>query len=276
MVTISRQTGACGDEIARVLAEQLDWRFLDKEALERLLVERGFSKVEAGIFDEKKPSLWHRFSDERDRYLHFLKLVSYEFAMQGSCVVVGRGGQILFRDVPGVLQVRVVAPLQDRVTKIGKKSGYDEATARQAVQHQDSDRAGFHRFLFHTNRDDPDLYDLVINTHLISQETAVNLIKTALGSGEVAEKSRGMSRKLEDLYLAQKWVIAILYEQQLPIHFLEIESADGVMTLKGTSGDRQSIERCGETVADVPGVRKVRNEISFVPDYVAHFLLYEK
>jgi len=75
---------------------------------------------------------------------------------------------------------------------------------------------------------------------------------------------------LEDLYLAQKAIIAILYEQQLPIHFLEIEVDDGVITLKGTAGDRQSIERCEKAAADVPGVTKVNNEISFVPEYVGY------
>ena len=165
MVTISRQAGTGGEEIARVLAKELGWNFLDKEALERLLVERGFPKMEVEIYDEKKPGLWHRFSAERDRYLHFLKMVSYEFARQGSCVIVGRGGQILFKDVPGTINVRVVAPLQDRVMKVREKFGYDERQARQAVQHEDNDRAGFYRFLFHTNWNSFDHYDLIINTH---------------------------------------------------------------------------------------------------------------
>ena len=125
MVTISRQAGTGGDEIARVLAEELGWNFLDKEVLERLLVERGFPKMEVEIYDEKKPGFWHRFSAERDRYLHFLKMVSYEFARRGSCVIVGRGGQILFKDVPGTINVRVVAPLQDRVMKVREKFGYN-------------------------------------------------------------------------------------------------------------------------------------------------------
>lgn len=277
MVTISRQTGSGGDRIAQVLAEELGWSSLNKEVLERLLVERGFPKREVEIYEEEKmPGLWHRFSAERDRYLHYLKLVSYEFARQGSCIVVGRGGQVLFRNVPGAVHVRVVSPLQDRVKKVSEQLGYDENEARQAVQHQDSDRAGFHRFLFQTNWDALDLYDLIVNTHLISDSTAVDLIKRALESDEVAAQKEGMSRKLEDLYLAQKAIIDILYEQQLPVHFLEIEVEEGVMRLKGTTGDQEAVERCREAAAGMPGVTEVNNEISFVPGYVAQFLLYEK
>ena len=61
MVTISREAGVGGEEIARILAKELKWKFLDREALEQLLAERGFSRVEFEIYDEKKPGLWHRF-----------------------------------------------------------------------------------------------------------------------------------------------------------------------------------------------------------------------
>jgi len=268
MVTISRQVGAGGDEIARLLAKELKWKFLDKEALERLLAERGFPKMEFEIYDERKPALWHRFSAERDRYLHFLKMVSYDFARQGSCVILGRGGQILFRDVPGALRVRVVAPLQDRVEAVREKFDYDERRARQVVQHEDNERAGFHRFLFRANWDSSDLYDLVISTRFISETSAADLIKKALAAKEVAAVKKERARKLEDLYLAQRVRIAILYEQQLPIHFLEIEAVDGVITLKGTVGIRESIARCETIAADVPGVTRVVNEVSYVPEYV--------
>ena len=268
MVTFSRQAGAGGDEIAQGLAKELGWNFLDREVLEKLLVERGFPKMEFQIYDEKKPGFWHRFSAERNKYLHFLKLVTYEFARQRSCVILGRGGHILLKNIPGTINVRVVAPLQDRVSKICEKFGYDERRARQAVQNEDNDRAGFHRFFFHTNWEAFDLYDMIINTHFISEKTAIDLVKATLSSKEVAGRKKETFRKLEDLYLAQKAVIAILYEQQLPIHFLEIAVENGTITLKGTSGDRQSIERCEEVAVDITGVTEVNNEIAFVPEYV--------
>jgi cytidylate kinase len=268
MVTISRQAGAGGDEIARLLARELKWNFLDKEALERLLAERGFPKVDFEIYDERKPGLWHRFSAERDRYLHFLMMVSYEFARRGSCVVVGRGGQILFRDVPGAIRVRVVAPLEDRIEEMRKKFDYDERRARQAVQHEDNERAGFHRFFFHANWDSSELYDLVISTRFISDKSAADLIRNALEAKEVAAVAKQRAQKLEDLYLAQKVVIAILYEQQLPIHFLEVQAAAGMVTLKGTAGNHDSIVRCENVAAEVQDVTRVANEVAFVPEYV--------
>ena len=51
MVTISREAGVRGEEIARALAEKLKWKFLDREALEQLLTERGFSRTGAFLQD---------------------------------------------------------------------------------------------------------------------------------------------------------------------------------------------------------------------------------
>jgi len=268
MVTISRQAGAGGDEIARLLAEELGWKLLDNEVAERLLVEKGFPRVEAETFEEKEPGLWHRFSSRKERYLHFLKMVSYEFARRAGCIILGRGGQILFADVPGVIRVRVIAPLQDRVARVREESGEDERRTRQAVQHSDNERAGFYRFLFHENWDSPDLYDLIINTHGISVKTATAMIVKTLNAKEITEKRKEASRRLESLYLAQKAIIAILFEQKLPIRGLEIEVDDGAITLKGTARDQPSIERCQEAAANVLHVKTVHNEISFDPKYV--------
>jgi cytidylate kinase len=268
MVTISRQAGAGGDEIARLLARELKWDFLDKETLERLLAERGFPKVEFEIFDEKKPGLWHRFSAERDRYLDFLKLVSYDFARRGSCVIMGRGGQILFGDLPGVIRVRVVAPLLNRIAAERGTYDGDERRARHALQHEDNERSGFHRFFFHANWDSPDLYDLVISTRYISPHTAVELIRSTLDAEEVRSVQEQRQRKLADLYLAQQARIAIQYEQQLAVHMLEIEVLDGVITLGGTVGNRESLDRCRTAAEAIPGITGVVNRIAFVPEYV--------
>ena len=195
-------------------------------------------------------------------------MVSYEFARQADCVVLGRGGQMLFADVPGVIRVRVIAPLQDRVARVRDASGGDERRSRQAVQHSDNERAAFHRFLFHTNWDDPELYDLIINTRGISPKTAAALVLKALTAKEITEKKREGSRRLENLYLARKAIVAVLFEQKLPIRCLEIERDDGAITLKGTARDRPSIERCEETAVKVCHAKRVINGICFDPRYV--------
>src|SRR4030042_190161 len=76
------------------------------------------------------------------------------------------------------------------VSGVRGTSGEDELRARQAVQHSDNERTGFYRFLFHTNWDAPNLYDLIINTHVISAKTATALVLNALSAKEVSGRKR--------------------------------------------------------------------------------------
>jgi len=268
MVTISRQAGAGGDEITRLLAAKLGWELLDNARVQQLLVVRGFPQAVVETFTERKPDLWHRLSSGKERYLHYLKLVSYEFARQGECIILGRGGQLLFADVPGVLKVRVVAPLEDRVRTISAESGQDVRRALQMVQHSDIERAGFHRFLFHAEWDSPCLYDVLINSHLLSPRAAADLIMNTLDYGEIKDKREAALRRLEQLYLVQRAFVSILFEQKLPVHYLEIEVHNGTVTLNGIARDRPSIERCREAAAGVFGKKRINSEISFEPKYV--------
>jgi cytidylate kinase len=271
MLTISRQMGAGGDEITRLVAAELGWNMLDSALLDKLLVEKGFPQAVIQSFDERKPDLWHRLSAGKERYLHYMKLVSYEFARQGDFIILGRGGQVLFADVPGVLKVQVVAPLEQRVRRLSQESGQDTQHALHRAQHSDNERMGFHRFLFHADWQSSCLYDLIINTHMLSPQAAAGLILKTLASEDMKKKKKGALHKLEQLYLVQKAVVSILFEQKLPVHFLEIEVHDGALTLKGVARDHPSIERCREAAAKVFGKKRIENEIGFEPKYVEIF-----
>jgi len=268
MLTISRQAGTGGDEITRLVARKLGCRLLGNALAEKLLVEKGFPQTTAESFNERKPDLWHRLSAGKDRYLHYLKLVSYEFARQGDFLILGRGGQLLFAEVPGVLKVRVVAPLEERVRRLSAESGQDTPRALQLVQHSDSERAGFHRFLFHADWDSPCLYDLVINSHQLEPQAAAELILRTLDSGHFRARKGEAQRKLEQLYLVQKAFVSILFEQKLPVRYLEIDVHNGTVTLKGVARDHPSIERCREAVAGIFERKRINNEIGFEPKYV--------
>ena len=271
MLTISRQLGAGGDEITRLVAAELRWKMLDNALAEELLVAKGFPQAVVESFNERKPDLWHRLSSGKERYLHYLKLVSYEFARQGNFIILGRGGQLLFGEVPGVLKVQVVAPLEDRVRSLNQESGQSAQRAMQALQHSDNERAGFHRFLFHADWHSPYLYDLVINRHLLSPQAAAGLILQALACADLKAKREEARRKVEQLYLVQKAFVSILFQEKLPVHYLEIEVHNGTVTLKGVARDHPSIERCREAATGVFGRKRIDNQISFEPKYVEIF-----
>lgn len=267
IITISRQFGSLGTIIAQTLKKKLDFQYLDKIKLEEILVsEYGISEENIEKFDEKKPAFWEIFSSDKDRYHHFMKTAIYEFARQGNTIIIGRGGQILFKDVPGVLHVRIVAPAQIRIDRTKEQYSYDDKLAEQIIRHSDQDRAGFHKFFFHVNWEEPCLYDLTINTLTYSVEQAVTLIETSLEMFALPEEQGATAKKLAELTLSQEIITQIAYKEKIPIQFLEAHVDDGVVTLRGSTITSDDIERCEEAARQVPGVTEVINEVYFIPN----------
>ena len=199
VITISRQLGSLGTSIAQLLCKDFDCRKLDKESLEEAFVQYGIPKESLERFDEKKPGFWDLFKTDKARYLHFTKEAIFEFARQGNGIILGRGGQVLLADVPGVLHVRIIAPPQVRKVRIMKKFDCDELHAEKIIQNSDHERAGFHKFFFGINWENHDLYDLVINTGTFSTETAVQFIKDSMNTDEFKAAQAESTLKLTDM-----------------------------------------------------------------------------
>jgi len=263
ILTLSRQSGSFGTQIAKALAENLKYLFLDKESLEKGLAAQGVPVASVEKYDEKRPSFWEIFSSERNRYLHFLKTVVYEFAQAGNGIVLGRGGQVLLAELPGVYHVRVIAPLPVRIQRVRQAYKCDERHAETIIRHSDQGRAGFHRFFFNINWEDSSNYDLVLNTQTIEVQTAAELLRKVIGLLDDKQLQREREKRLADLNLKQRVETAILYAEKVPVKFLETEAREGVLTLNGTVSTHAAVARCEQIARAVPGVKSVENHIFF-------------
>lgn len=265
IITISRQFGSFGTEIAKALKEELGLDDLDKIKLEEILVsEYGLPEKNVEKYDEKKPPFWDLFSSDKDRYLHFMKTALYAFAKSGNSIIVGRGGQVLLKNVPGVLHVRIIAPLEVRIDRVKTRYSYSDKLAEQIIRRSDHDRIGFHKFFFHANWGDPDLYDLTLNTRSLSIAKAVELIKATLDTSP--EQQAILAQKMSDLCLSQEIITHIAYDEKIPVQFLEAHVENGVVTLKGSTITSEEIDHCEQLTRKLPGVKDVINEIYFIPN----------
>jgi cytidylate kinase len=263
ILTLSRQSGSLGTQISKALVDALKYAFLDKESLDKALAKHGVPPASLEKYDEKRPSFWEIFSAERNRYLHFLKTVVYEFALAGNGIVLGRGGQVLLGGIPGICHVRVIAPQAVRSERIQKAYKCDARQAEAIIRHDDHGRAGFHRFFFNVSWEDSSLYDLVLNTQSITVEAAVDLLRKAIQPAGAKEVQKERERRLADLCLKQSVETAILYTENIPVKFLETEAHAGQVTLNGTVNSRAAVARCEEAAKGVPGVTKVDNRIFY-------------
>ena len=199
-VTISREYGSGGGEIAQRLAARLGWQLVDHEVVARVARELGMSQDEAAEQDERAESFVARLLNNlqviepnvliNPPLAHPHDVQAYHAAVcrvveaaaeEGRVVIVGRAGQFVLRQHRDVLHVRVVAPLAQRIQYVARRERLDEAGARARIQDKETNRARYVQTFYRSRTDDPHLYDLVVNTAILSLDDAVALIAQALG-----------------------------------------------------------------------------------------------
>jgi cytidylate kinase len=181
VVTLSRQLGSLGYETAEMLALRTGYRLVGRELINQAAKRAGAPAVALAMIDELnllglKPS-----PEDVRSYLTAVKTVMEELAAGGDVVIVGRAGQVILANWPGVLHLRMIAPLSIRVQRLAQRQGIKPAAA--LAQAETSDRYHKHYFknFYHTNWDAPEAYDLVINTAKLTAENASDMICILLG-----------------------------------------------------------------------------------------------
>src|SRR5574337_1830254 len=197
IITISRQIGSGGDEIAARLADALRFTLVDHALLVGLLKARDLSEsdVEATNMEELGEVRAHR---EPDRiYVDILPTLLTDLAAEKDLVVLGRGGQCIFRGFPGALHARVVAGAKERARRLMEERGIDEYAAIRLVEESDETRRRFIQYYYGEDIDAVAHYDLVINTDRLSVEAATRLIQLTIEMVDLMGKGREIGRWLE-------------------------------------------------------------------------------
>ena len=259
IITLSRELGSLGTEIAETLSSRLGYPRLDKESLEVLLRELGMSEPRLVADDEKRPGLWEQLTREKIRYLDFMKAAMYRFAVDRDCIVVGRGGNIVFRGIPGTLKVRVTAPPRVRAARLRERLSIDEAHAVRLIHQSDHDRAGYHRYFFNAAWDCAADYDLVVNTEAISPSETCDMVAALLESPGFASAAGRARELLVDARIAQDVIVAIGYRDRVNVTALDVVCQKGVVSIHGIVRHPSVLDECTRIAAAVEGVTKVVN-----------------
>ena len=201
-VTISREYGSGGGEIARRVAHLLGWQLVDHEIVVRVAQTLGVSESEAEARDERVEGFVSRLlrsmqrvdpnltggapvlpispEVEQQEYQVALADVVKAAITDGHTVIIGRGAQALLAARRDVLHVRVIAPLPVRVEYVVQREGLSQEEAQRRIQLKDRDRMRYLQQAHNLQSDDPHLYDLVVNSAVLDIDSIATLIVTAL------------------------------------------------------------------------------------------------
>lgn len=185
VITISRQMGSGGASIGRLVANQLNYKYYDRELIEQIAAMTGSDAehIERHEVEDRSAlssmllSLLDRRHVQDTVYLRSLLKVLRSIGKEGRAVIIGRGGSCVLHDA---LRIRFVAPFELRVERTAKVRDMTDDEARRYVLETDHRQRSFLRGFFGCDADNPELYDLVINTEHLSLEHGAELVITRL------------------------------------------------------------------------------------------------
>jgi cytidylate kinase len=171
-ITITREYGAGGGEVAKRLAEALGWEVLDRELLHQAAQIEHLPDADLDRLDEKAVSMADRFSlhPPHQKYLHGLTEAARQAVQRGNVVLVGRGARHLLGEMPDVFHLRLVAPRDWRAERMAKLEDWSLDQARQRCLEVDRTRELFTRYFFGDAAMQPAQYDLAVNTARVPLE----------------------------------------------------------------------------------------------------------
>jgi cytidylate kinase len=188
-VTVSRQYGCEAMEFAGALAELLTresqlppghWQVYNRQIIESIGAEAPLSTGLLESLDVRARSGLEEFfqtlvghSPPDIEVLKLLVRVERALAHHGHCILVGRGGAMLTRDIANGLHVRLVAPEEWRQNSLVTRFGWDAARARQFIREEDENRSAFFRKYLNQDVNDPLHYDLILNVSRLSRDEQV-------------------------------------------------------------------------------------------------------
>jgi len=196
-ITISRQAGAGGSEIARILAKKTKMDLMAGQIIQRVAESSKMSTKVIETLDEKAVTTMESWINSMfvsrhlwpSDYLKHLTRVMGTIGKHGNAIVVGRGaGYILPPET--TFRVKIIAPIEYRIESMMRIRNLSRDDAQKYIEKRDADRIAFVRKYFQLDAMDPQHYDLVINTEKVGIDGAADTILIAFGDWTKIYESR--------------------------------------------------------------------------------------
>ena len=195
VITISRQFGAGGITLGKMVAEKFGYIFADTEVIKMVAEMANVSthfvetveKEAGGKFSKfiskmvSKPLVERILKDERgyideEIYLDYLVLIIAQMADDGDVVILGRGSQYILNDHPDAYHILLIDEFENRVRFMQEHYDLSKNRAIHVVKGEDKRRKNLYQKLGKTDYDNPSLYHLVLNMSKINLDQALQLV----------------------------------------------------------------------------------------------------
>ncbi|MGP1464063.1 cytidylate kinase family protein [Prevotella koreensis] len=197
IINIGRQLGSGGREIARLLANDLGYKFYDKELLNLAAKESGFSEKVFEKNDEQKGFLrsllcmhaphigdnsFYKSDFSQESLFLFQSDAIKKAATDGACVFVGRCADYVLREYDNVINIFITADMKQRIERVIKRHNCDDVMACKIINSQENERASYYNYYTGQKWGYAENYDLCINSSILGIEGTVTFIRDFIKS----------------------------------------------------------------------------------------------
>ena len=183
MICVSHTEGAGGQEIARLLAERVKFRYVDDgiildAARSEELYPEAVSQAESRQAGRKLEVDFHRF-EQTETVRDLIRNAILATADEGKVVIVAHAASFALAERKSVLRVLVTASTESRLLRLADTEGIDAKSAEKVLKDSDRGREAYLKRFYGVSRELPTHYDLVINTDRFEPGAAVETIARA-------------------------------------------------------------------------------------------------
>ncbi len=246
VITFSREAHSGTQDLASLLAERLGYRLIAGEEIAQAVgarsgVRRTVRTLESeGRALSRLEQFGDRFADNTAAYGATLRAVIVELAASDDIVIVGHGAGQVLRDLRTALRVFVVAPVDERVTRVMAEGERDAGRARRIIEREDEESAAYLRYLFRIDWHDPHAWDLVVNTGRVDLSATLDMLERYAKSMVRDATER---ETLARLQLASRLEEAMVGDSGLGVAALRIRVKGGAVVLEGEALAQEDRER---------------------------------
>ena len=190
IITIGREHGSNGHDIARALAAELGYTCFDKEIVDTAAENSNFSKEILHSYDEKRVSPYivpvPHYLGLNESFRLNMQVASAQFdairslADQDNCIFVGHCADYVLRNRENLLRVFIMADEDFRIQTMMRKQNLNEDQARKLIRQVDKDRSSYYKYYTDQIWGERENFDLILNSAKTGVEGAVKLIKAFL------------------------------------------------------------------------------------------------
>jgi cytidylate kinase len=256
IITISREFGSGGTEIGHSLATILGYEYVDRSKIMEDMKAMGEEWGKLGEeFDEHSPNLWERYDWSFRGFVALTQSIILDYGLKDKVVLIGRGGNFLFKDVPYALRIRLIMPKEARIDRLMREQDINQKTASGLIEKADKEMSHSIHMTYEKDWDDPAEYDMRFDLSVKNEQEVIGIVKEELVRKE-ALNTEEAQKALRMEAIAARVKAGIATNRNFLIPVLDVQAAGDTIVLHGiihNPKEKELIEKEAKKIAgDIP------------------------